>query len=77
MSLTTGQLQSQLDAITKARNSGVLMVRHGDTHTTFRTLAEMNQVIATLTRQIAAASGKKRSKVNYIEQRTRGYGHDC
>lgn len=76
MSLTITQLQSQLDAITKARNSGVLMVRHGDTHNTFRTLAEMNQTIAVIQRQITAmGGGVKKSRVNYVTQRTRGYGH--
>lgn len=73
MALTTAQLQSQLDAITKARNTGALMVRHGDTQTTFRSLAEMNQTIATIQRQLDEANGvTKRPRVNYVKQCNRG-----
>lgn len=45
--------QAELASIQKARNSGVLMVRHGDVMTTFRSLAEMDKIIASLTAEIA------------------------
>ena len=56
MALTLNQMSVQLDALKKARNSGALIVRHGDTMTQFRTLKEMNEVIAALEADIAAAS---------------------
>ena len=45
MPLTTDQIQARIDAL---RTSGVLMVRHGDTTTQFRTLAEMDSILADL-----------------------------
>lgn len=67
-------LQARLEAIQASRDAGVLMVRHGDTSTQFRSLAEMNQIISDLKRQIDKLSGTSRSKVNYIEQHEKGYG---
>lgn len=68
-------LQARLDQIEAARDSGVLMVRHGDTSTQFRSLGEMNQTIMNLKRQIAKLDGSaKKSRVNYIEQKHKGYG---
>jgi hypothetical protein len=67
-------LQARLEAIQASRDAGVLMVRHGDTSTQFRSLAEMNQIISDLKREIAKLTGTSRSKVNYIEESHRGYG---
>jgi hypothetical protein len=75
MALTAAQVQARLDAIRKARDSGVLLVRHGDTSTQFRSLAEMDQIIASLQRELDGLNGVTRSRVNYIEQKTKGYGH--
>ena len=73
MALTAGQIQLRLTEITKARDSGVLMVRHGDTSTQFRSLAEMNNTITTLQRQLDKVNGVKKSRVNYISQDTKGF----
>lgn len=72
---TVEELQARLDALEKARDAGVLMVRHGDTSTQFRTLDEMNRIIADLKRQINKLNGVIRSRVNYVRQGTKGYGH--
>lgn len=72
--LTLTEMQAQLKSLITARNSGVLIVRHGDTQTTFQTLAAMNQTITTLRREIAAASGEEApSRVNYVRQSEKGY----
>ncbi len=76
MSLTATQIQARIDAIRKARDTGVLIVRHGDTSTQFRSLAEMDQIISSLQRELNGVNGTAKSRVNYIEQRTKGYS-DC
>lgn len=48
MAESVGELQTRLAEIRKARDSGVLMVKHGETSTTFRSLSEMNLIIAEL-----------------------------
>jgi hypothetical protein len=53
-----------------ARDAGVLMVRHGDTSTTFRSLAEMEQIIADLERRTGVTTGHKR--LRYIMQPRKG-----
>lgn len=74
MAQTLTKLQAQLDSLKTARNSGVLRVGHGDNLVYFRTLDEMSRTIALLEKDIAALAGTlKRSRVNYIEQRHRGY----
>ena len=57
-------LQAWIDALEKARYSGVLSVRHGDTSTTFKTDAEMASALA-------AASGSGR-RVKYLYQSGKG-----
>lgn len=68
MALTTAE-QAQLDALKKARNTGVLLVRHGDISTQFRSLAEIEQIIAKL--QAKADAGTK-PRVKYPFQQTKG-----
>jgi hypothetical protein len=66
---------ARLDALQKAWASGVLTVRHGDTMTTFRTLAEMDSIIAGLKAEIAGAAvagGGKRTRLRYPIQTTKG-----
>jgi hypothetical protein len=65
-------LQAQLVAIKAAKATGVLTVRHGDTQTTYRSLDEMDRVIADLTAEINALSGTTR-KPRYIRQPRKGY----
>ncbi len=69
---TLAQLQAQLAAIEAAYASGVLVVRHGDTQTTFRSLKEMSEIIAKLKAEIAAANGTQRRGPRYIKQTGKG-----
>jgi hypothetical protein len=64
--------QTQLAALRKSRNSGVLTVRYGETLTTFRSLAEMEQIIRSLENEIAALLGVSRRGVRYIYQSGKG-----
>lgn len=77
MALTASQIQARIDALQAARDAGVSSVRHGDTQTTWRSVDELNQIIAALQNQLADATGsRRRAKVNYITQGSRGYGCD-
>lgn len=73
MALTESQLQQRIAAIRAARDSGVQSVRHGDTQTIWRSLADVNEIIASLENQLAKLQGRKRSRVNYITQTSKGY----
>lgn len=64
--------QIRLDAIIEARDSGALSVRHGETSTQFRSLDEMNRIIADLTRKIAAANGAEHQRLWYPWQSSKG-----
>lgn len=63
---------AQLAALKTARNSGVLTVKHGETQTTYRSLAEIDRIISSLEAQIAADAGTKRSRVRYLHQAGKG-----
>lgn len=67
-------LQASLRALRMARDSGVLMVRHGDTTTQFRSLAEIGQIIAELERKTAILLNGRQStrRPRYIYQTTKG-----
>lgn len=73
MALTESQIEARITAIRKARDSGVLIVRHGDTSTQFRSLAEMDKIISDLEAELASAQGVVKSRVKYISQRDKGY----
>lgn len=77
MALSPAQIQARIDAIRSARDSGVLIVKHGDTSTTFRSLADMNLIIADLEKDLAKANGVKKSRVGYITQTSKGLGDGC
>lgn len=66
--------QIRLDAIIAARDSGALSVRHGETSTQFRSLEEMNEIIAKLERDIAAAATTPvvRQRLYYPWQSSKG-----
>lgn len=57
MSDSVSDLQARLTKLRKARDSGVLSVTHQGVSTTFRTLSEMERIIAAIEREIGAASG--------------------
>lgn len=57
--------QSQIDALRAAIASGALVVRHENTTTTYRSLAEMKEILADM---VAEVSGKKpvtRTRANF------------
>lgn len=70
MALTSEQLQGRIDALRKARDSGVLIVRHGDEMTQFRSLAEIDKILGELENEL---SGRTRPRVSYIQQSSKGY----
>lgn len=74
MALTTDQINTRLAALYSMRDSGVLIVRHGDTSTQFRSMKELLQAIAILEGQKNTSLGLKRSRVSYIRQSRKGYG---
>lgn len=65
-------LSEQITAIKTAMRSGALTVKHGDTLTTFRSLAEMKTILADMIAEQNAALGKTRNRVNYVKQCTKG-----
>lgn len=78
--LTEAEITASLRTLYTMRNSGVLIVRHGDTSTQFNSISEMNKAIKDLEGQLNTAQGKVRSRVSYIRQSRKGYGRngeDC
>ncbi len=66
-----------LVALQKARASGVLSVRHGDTMTTFRSLAEIDSIIRSLSAGVIGAGGepiggKPGPRLLYLRQMSKG-----
>lgn len=75
MADTALQLAAKIKAISDARDTGVLFVRNGDSQTHFRSLVEMDSIIANLKQQLATLNGSTpRRRVRYIEQRSKGFG---
>lgn len=65
-------MTARLEKLKKARDTGVLTVKHGETLTTFRTLAELERIIATLEGDIAAAGGTAKRRLRYMFQSGKG-----
>jgi len=64
---------TRLAALKRARDTGVLRVRHRDISTTFRSLADINIIIQQLEGQAAvAAGGAPRTRLRYLIQTTKG-----
>jgi hypothetical protein len=55
--------QSQIDALKTAMASGVLTVRHGETTTTFRSLAEMQKQLSIMESDVAGTTTRPRRTV--------------
>ena len=73
MSDTLAAKQARLDALLKARDSGVLMVRHGETSTQSRPLAEILQAIQALEGEINDLAGTTSTRrVRYPYQSSKG-----
>jgi hypothetical protein len=73
VALSEAEINARLTAIRKARDSGVLRVKHGEEETLFRSLAEMNQIIADLEAQLAGATNVRRKRIFYPVQSGKGY----
>jgi hypothetical protein len=67
--MTLEELEEMLYALKSAKNSGVLRVKHGETETLYRSLAEIDKTIADILAEIAALGTGTRSRVVYIRQR--------
>lgn len=65
-------LQSRLDALRKARASGLLETEHGDTRIRYKSDKEMADAIADLQSQIRAAGGGTARGPKYIHQSGKG-----
>lgn len=70
---TKAELQAYLAALEKAKYSGVLSFRHGDTQTTFRSMAELDKAINDIKNEINALDGKTRGP-RYLRQPNKGGG---
>lgn len=55
--------QAQIDSLKKAIASGVSTVRHGDTLTTFRSLAEMKEALRDMETEVSGAAQPPRRTV--------------
>jgi hypothetical protein len=66
--------QARLAALKKARDSGVLSVRHGEDGTTFRSLAELNSIISALESEISGLVDTTAAprRVRYLYQSGKG-----
>ena len=69
---TQAAKQARLDALKKARDSGALIVRHGDTSITYRSIDAINQTIRDLEREISDLAGTVRRGARYIYQPGKG-----
>lgn len=64
--------QTQRDALEAAIASGALTVRYGETSTTYRSLAEMRQVLAAIDQSLTTAAGARKRRITKITS-TRDY----
>lgn len=72
MTETVAELKAQRASLKAALRSGALSVRHGDKQVMYRSVEEIKKALAVLDDEIAEASGKRRSRVMYVDAR-RGY----
>jgi hypothetical protein len=67
-------IQARIDELDTAIASGVLVIRHGNDQTTFRSLAEMERIRATLQSELRAANATpRRQRFHRIYQVSKGY----
>lgn len=62
----------RLELLKKARDTGVLSIRHGDTTTEFRSLDEIEKIIAVLEGNLGITSTRRR-RLKYAYQSDKGY----
>jgi chemotaxis response regulator CheB len=72
---TAAQIQARIDSLEKAIAAGVLIVQHGTSRVQYQSLNDMLRALARLEAQLAEANDETpRSKVNYVEQTSKGLG---
>lgn len=69
---TLEELKATLVRIETAYNSGVLSVQHGETRTQYRSLEEMERIIAKLKAEIGGLENKPGRSPGYVRQGGRG-----
>lgn len=70
---TVSELQTRLDALRAARDNGVLTVREGEKTVTYRSLAEIEQIIGTLQADVDRLNNKTRHRVARAYVKSKGY----
>ncbi|MBR0687334.1 hypothetical protein JQ594_15490 [Bradyrhizobium manausense] len=65
MAIDAVTLQAQIDALTTARNTGVLTVRHGEQQVTYRSIDELNKAITSAKADLEALQGTPRRVTQY------------
>jgi peptidoglycan hydrolase CwlO-like protein len=72
MMTAAATITARIEKLKAARDTGVLTVKHGETLTTFRSLAEIEATIAKLESDLAAANGTSKRRVRYMYQSGKG-----
>lgn len=67
---TTAQLEARLEALKTMRDTGVLTVQHGDQQISYRTLRELERIIAALEAEIAGTTTRR--SLRYLYQSGKG-----
>ena len=70
---TLAQLTTRRDALQKALDSGVLILREGDKHVTYRNTADMRGALVDIERRITAANGDVETRGIYIRPDRKGW----
>lgn len=68
---TQAELEASLVSLNEAYSSGALIVKHGDTQVTYRSIAELQQAIDNIQAQLNQVLGARRGP-RYAIQRTKG-----
>lgn len=72
MAQTEAEIRVQLIQLYNMRNTGVFSVRDGETSTQFRSLKELNELIASLEGALPDNATARRRRPRYIVQRSKG-----
>lgn len=72
MAISVETWTTRLEALQKAAASGTLIVRHGDTQVTYRSLDELMKAIAYAESQINKLNGVSGRSPRYVQQNDKG-----
>ena len=76
MALTASQIQIRIDTLQAAMAAGVLIVGSGTDKVQYQSYSDMAKALNSLKAQLAAANGTApRSRLNYVTQKSKGFGH--